>query len=196
MSDREKALKQQHEMQKDRQGQQAAMQMATNDRHRIKNPEFLKQLQDIDLDGDLYGWIEDELGPLTSGAFILGNRSASYEDQQMFLNWNKGERIIAEQSPGRLVRQNPYLNAIMQGIKGTPQYPDPTQNPEYREPLAKSRERRVIRDAMEPITNFQTLSIDNKGLDAAANATVENRTVSNEEQEKAGVGGRIKKVFE
>lgn len=195
MSDRESQLQHQNELHKDRQTHKAAVQMASNDRHKIKNPEFLKQLQDIDLDGDLYTWIEDELGPLTSGAFILGNRARSYEEQQMFLNWNKGERIVTERTPGRLIRENPLLNALMQGLQGTERHPNPTTRPEYRDPLEKSRKKRVIRDSMEPITNFQTLSIDNKGLDAASTATVENRTVSNEEQEQAGVGGRIKEVF-
>lgn len=195
MSEREQHLRQQHELQKDSTTHQAATQVAAhNEEEYLKNPEFLKQLQDPDVDTDLFDWVQDEFGPVFSGAHILGNRSEHYEHQQELLNRNKVERMVAERSPGRLLRDNPKMNALSQGIRGTPQYPDPTQNPAYRAPLT-SRKERVIRDAGEVMTNRETLSIDARGLDAVATATVENRTVSNEEQKTGGIRGKVSEVF-
>lgn len=168
--------------------------MAAKDEKHLKNPEFLKQLQDPDVDTDLFDWVQDEFGPVFSGAHILGNRSEHYEHQQELLNRNKVERMVAERSPGRLLRDNPKMNALAQGIQGTPQYPNPTQNPAYRGPLT-SRKERVIRDAGEVMTNRETLSIDARGLDAVATATVENRTVSNEEKKTGGIRGKVSEVF-
>lgn len=194
MSDQRQQLREQNELYKDRQSHQVAAQMAAEDKRHLKNPEFLKQLQDPDVDTDLWDWIEDEMGPTLSGAHILGNRSEHYEEQQELLNRNKVERTIAEREPGRLLKENPLLNALAQGIRGTKEWPDPTQNPAYREPLT-SRKQRVIRDTGEVMTNRETLSIDARGLDAVATATVENRTVSNEEKQKQGIRGKVGEVF-
>lgn len=195
MSEREQQLRQQHELNKDGTTHKAATQVAAkNEEQYLKNPEFLKQLQDPDVDTDLFDWVQDEFGPVFSGAHILGNRSEHYEHQQELLNRNKVERMVAERSPGRLLRDNPKMNALAQGIQGTPQYPDPTQNPAYRGPLT-SRKERVIRDAGEVMTNRETLSIDARGLDAVATATVENRTVSNEEKKTGGIRGKVSEVF-
>lgn len=195
MTDREQQLRQQKELKQDSINQQAATQVAAqNEEQYLKNPEFLKQLQDADVDTDLFDWLEDEFGPVFSGAHILGNRSEHYEHQQELLNRNKVERMVAERDPGRLLRENPKMNALAQGIQGTHTHPDPTQNPAYRGPLT-SRKQRVIRDAGEVMTNRETLSIDARGLDAVATATVENRTVSNEETKKGSIRGKVSEVF-
>lgn len=195
MTDNTETLRQQHEYRKGEIGQRAATQIAAEEaQHRVKNPEFLKQLQDPDVDSDLWNWVEDELGPPLSGAHILGNRSEHFEEQQSLLNRNKAQRMVAERSPGRLLREHPRLLALAQGIRGTKQHPDPTKHPEFRDPLTPRKER-VIRDAAEVMTNRQTLSIDGAGLDATANATVENRTVTNEERDEGGLKSRAKEVF-
>jgi hypothetical protein len=59
----------------------------------------------------------------------------------------------------------------------------------------RSRKKRVVRDAAEVATNRQSLSIDGRGLDAVSNVTVENRSVSQEEQSSDGVASRAKEVF-
>lgn len=193
--DPRQTLKDQHEMKMEETGHRAATQMAAEEaRHRVKNPEFLKQLQDPDADTDLWNWLEDEYGPTMSGSHILGHRSEHYEEQQDLLNRNKAERMVAERSPGRLLRENPRMLALAQGIQGTDNHPDPTTNPAFREPLT-SRKKRVIRDAAEVMTTRQTLSIGGRGVDAVSAATVENRTVTNEEQDSKGIRGRAKEVF-
>lgn len=161
---------------------------------RVENPEFLKQLQEADVDTDVFDWIEDEYGPVFSGAHIIGNRGEHYEDQQDLLNRSKAERMVAESTPGRLLVENPRMHALAMGIRGTREMPDPTDHEKYREP-ASSVEKRVIRDAMEVATSRETLAIEGRGLDAVATATVENRTVTNEEEKARGLTGKVKGVF-
>jgi len=161
---------------------------------RIKNPEFLKQLQEADLDSDVWDWLEAEIGPALSGSHILGVRDESYEDQQHLLNRNKAERWVAEGSPGRLLKENEEMLAQAQGVTGWEQGSGPEADPQYRAPHTSS-EKRVLRGAAEVITTRQTLSIGGRGVDAVSTATVENRTVTNEEEEASGVTGRAKEVF-
>jgi hypothetical protein len=187
-------IEQAQQMQLEAQGHQEAARVAAAEaKELLKNPEFLSQIQDADIDTDLFDWVEDEFGPVFSGAHILGNREDHFEEQQEMLNRNKSERMIAERSPGRLLREDPHKLALAQGLQGTPTYPDPTQRPEFREPLT-SRKRRVIRDAAEVATTRQTLAIAMGAIDAVANATVENRTISNEEKTESRAAG-VKEVF-
>ena len=195
VQDKERLQDQQHRLRIEEAQHKAATQMAAKEeKELLKNPEFLKQLQNPDVDTDLWDWVKDELGPTLSGAHILGNRDDHFEEQQELLNMNKVERLVAERSPGRLLRENPRMLAQAQGITGTEEYPDPTDNPKFREPLTP-REERVLRDAAEVMTTRQTLSIDGRGVDAVSTATVENRTVSNEERSAGGITERAKGVL-
>lgn len=187
-------VEQAHELQLEAQGQQAAAQVAAQEaRELLKNPEFLSQIQEADVDTDLYDWVRDEYGPVFSGSHILGNREDHYEEQQEMLNRNKAERMLAERTPGRLLRENPRMLALAQGVPGTKKHPDPTDDPAFRAPLS-SQKRRVIRDAAEVATTKQTLAIAMGAIDAVANATVENRTISNEEKSESRIAG-AKEVF-
>lgn len=185
----------QHELGLEQTANQAATQMAAEQAQElVKNPKFLEELQEADLDSDVYDWIEAEFGPLTSGAHIIGNRGEHFEEQQLWLNRNKVERMIAERSPGRLLRENPELHALAQGVRHWEVGEGPQSDPEYRAPIS-SRKKRVVRDSEEVVTTRQTLSIDGRGLDAVANATVENRSVQSE-QTQSGIKSRASKVFE
>lgn len=196
MPDQEQIIDKQHENKQAQQGSRVGLQMAAeSQRERVENPDFLGKLQEADVDTAAYDWIEEEVGPLLSGSHILGNRGEHYETVAEMLDRNKVERMIAEANPGRLLRENPRMLALAQGIRGSADHPDPTDNPAFREPLS-SREKRVLRDAQEVATNRKTMSIDHEGLDAVSNVTVENKTVSNEEAEEAGgVVGKIKGVY-
>lgn len=183
------------ERRKDQQEHQAAVQMAAEESRRtVKNPQFLDQLQAADLDTDLFDWLEDEIGILASGSNIKGVRDESYAEQQDLLVKNAIERMIAEGSPGRLLRENPRMHAISQGLTGTARHPDPTDHPDYTEPMSSS-DRRALRQAKDAIVNHQSLSIEGRGIDAVANATVERRSVDQSETEASGVTGRLKGVL-
>lgn len=195
MTDQQQALEQQHELKMERTGTQAAASAAVQKQaKKLENPEFLGQLQDEDVDTEVFDWVADEAGPVFSGSHILGHRSEHYEEQQDLLNRNKGERLVAERSPGRLLRENPRMLALAMGLQGTEQYPDPTDRPEFRAAMT-SRKKRVARDAMEVATNRQSLSIGGRGIDAVSNVTVENRSMAREEKSEDSVAGRVKEVF-
>jgi hypothetical protein len=193
--DQQELLNQKHDFKMQQTGARAASSVAAKEEQkRLKNPEFLSELQEEDVDTEVFDWVSDEYGPVFSGSHIIGNRGEHFEEQQELLNRNKAERHVAERTPGRLLRENPRLLALAQGLRGTEQHPDPTDRPEYRGPM-RSRKKRVVRDAAEVATNRQSLSIDGRGLDAVSNVTVENRSVSQEEQSSDGVASRAKEVF-
>jgi len=195
IDDRKHLTEHQTEQSKEQAEHQAAVQMAAEQSRRtVKNPEFLSQLQEADLDTDLHDTLEDEIGVLASGSNIKGVRGETYAEEQDLLVKNAIERVIAEGSPGRLLRENPRMHAIAQGLTGTRQYPDPTDRPGYTEPVDSS-DRRALRHAKDAIVNHQSLSIEGRGIDAVANATVERRSVDQSETEASGMTGRLKGVF-
>lgn len=154
----------------------AGQQVAKKTSRRKQNPHFFKQLQELGLDTDEYPWIEARLGPLQAGAHLIGNRSDEYEREAKWLDQNRGERIIAEGEPGRLCRGK--LLSIAQRVHGR-------DDKERVDPMTAD-ERRVVRDAMEGITNFKTLSIENTGLSSVTDATtVQKSEESTEEQSMA-----------
>jgi hypothetical protein len=185
----------QHEQTIEQTANQVATDMAAQEaQHTVKNPRFLEELKESGIDSGVFDWLESELGPLVSGGQIVGNRGEHFEEQQEYLNPNAIERMIAERTPGRLLRENPEINAVMQGITGWEMGTGPESDPRYRTPIS-SRKRRVLREAAQVLTSRQSLAVGGRGLDAVANATVENRKVSNKERQEGAVTSRAKEVF-
>jgi len=195
-TDQQKELNQhQAELSQNQTEHQAGVRMATKEQQKtLQNPQFLQQLQEADVDTDLFDWLEDEIGVLMSGSTMKGVRGEHYAEQQELLVKNAIERVIAEHSPGRLLRENPRMHAQMQGVQATETYPEPDEHPQYTEPMT-SKKRRALRQALEAIVNHQSLSIGGRGIDAVANATVERRNVQHDETEASGVTGRLRRVF-
>lgn len=140
------------------------------------NPGFYEKVRDPDVDSNVYNWVRDEFGPEFSGSHVSAFRDSNFPLRQELLNANMAERFIAENTPGRLLRENPKLNALAQGLTGTEEHPDPTDNPDYREPL-KQRERRIIRAAADAATSYQSLGTEGFGLESVTTATAESRVV-------------------
>lgn len=168
--------------------QDAAMRAASSQmEERIQNPDFLGELQRPKLDSEKYDWVEDELGPVFAGSKILGNRDEEqHPHARKWLNLNKRERMIAEGSPGRLLREHPAMLAISQR-----KHPEHVENNDITEPM-DSQDRRVTRDAMEAATDFETMAAGGAGLEAVSTATTEARQVTNEESESESGGIRSK----
>lgn len=183
LEDQKKARK---EIQSEKAAQQSAHQMLSKQMDEVyENPEFLDKLQDPDVDrSELHNWIEDEFGPLLSGAHIIANRSSGYERERKWLNENKGERIIAERNPGRLCKGP--IKRIAQKIHRRTD----------KEPLYEftQDEKRIVRDSMDVVTNRQSLSIGARALKAITEATAVSKVEKNEEKE-TGLRGKLKKMY-
>jgi len=195
IQEQKQLAEQQTELGKEQTAHSTGMQIAAEShREKVENPDFLGKLQEPDIDTDLFDWLHDEIGPVASGAHILGNRAEYYEEYATLKNQNKAERLVAEREPGRLLKQNPAMLAQSQGVTGWAQGEGPASQPDYRAPLT-SKKKRALRDAMEVLTNRQTMSIDARGLDAVSTVTVENKRVDSESQEASGAVSKAKEFF-
>lgn len=151
-----------------------------------QNPDFLRTIQNPDVDSDVFDWVSDEMGPELSGAHILGERPRSYADVADLLSQNAAERVISEATPGRFLREDDELLAIAQGVNG----PDASG---FREPV-DSRERRVIRGAHDVAAQRKTMSIGGAGRDTVG--TVQTETTTNSEEEAKGAAqGISERIF-
>lgn len=194
-NDQKQINEQQAELSQRQAEHRAGIQMAAQQQEKtLQNPQFLQQLQEPDLNTELFDWLEDEIGILASGSNIKGVRGDHYADQQSLLVKNAIERVLAEGTPGRLLAENPRMHAQAQGIEADRRHPDPTMHPHYDDPIT-SKERRALRQAKEAIVNHQSLSIEGRGIDAVANATVESRNIKQDETEATGITSRIQGVF-
>lgn len=142
---------------------------------RLENPEFFDQLRDLDIDTTAYPWVEDLLGPLQSGAHLIANREPGYEQEARWLDRNRAERMVAERSPGRLCR-----GKTLEIAQGVHKRDDASKRPRF-----TSDQRRVMRDAMEAVTNYKTLGIETAGLSSVTEATAVSRVEKSEEETKS-----------
>lgn len=142
---------------------------------RLENPEFFAQLRDVDIDTTEYPWLESRLGPLQSGAHLIANRGDDYENEIRWLDKNRAERLVGEGEPGRLCRGKTL--AVAQGVHRR-------QDKTATKPNTAD-ERRALRDAMEAVTNFKSLGIDNAGLSSVTEATAVSRVEKGETETKS-----------
>jgi hypothetical protein len=166
--------------------QSAAMQQAARQQEQtLQNGYFLNELRDSDIDSELYGWLEEEYPTLFSGAHSVTNRSDTWDQEADLLMHNKRERLVAERSPGRLLKDRPRLLAIAQGVSSP-------QDPKFREPLTPRKQRAIFGGA-EIAADLMALSKNRAGLDATTTATTENRVKreSAEESTKEKLSERL-----
>jgi len=164
----------------EQQAGQAAAQAAAQATHtklqeRKQNPEFFAQLRNLGIDTSEYPWVSARLGPLQAGAHLIGNRSEEYETETKWLDQNRGERLIAEGEPGRLCRGR--ILEIAQRVHNR-------ADKEVVDPMTMD-ERRVVRGAMEAVTNYKTLAIENTGLSSLTDATTVTKSETNETEQKS-----------
>jgi hypothetical protein len=169
MNDEEQEyLNKQEEQQLTASAQQTAMQVAQRQQEKtLQNEYFLNELRDSDLDSELFDWLEEEFPTMFSGAHAVSNRGNTWDREADLLTYSKRERLKAERTPGRLLKDRPRLLAIAQGA-------DSPQDPAYREPLTPRKER-AIYGAAEVSADLMALSKNSAGLDATTTATTENR---------------------
>jgi hypothetical protein len=157
-----------YQRQREQSAEQSAMNASTSAaqqqiQKRVQNPQFFAQLRDIDFpqSGEEYDWLEGELGPETSGAHLVGNRSAEYEQWLQWGNKNKAKRMQTEGTPGRLCKGSTL--AIAQGVH--------RRTDKDRRDAYTRDEKRAIRSAYEAVTNYQALAVGARGLRSVTQAT-------------------------
>lgn len=143
----------------------------------LMNPNFFAELKKHGVDSDLYDWISNEMGPEFADGQMVGNREGDHTHRQEWLGQNHIERMIAERTPGRLIKNKPYLLAVAQDCAS----PD---DPAFRAPLTGPK-RRVLRSAQDVATNRKSMAVDGYATEAVTTATHETRSVNNSDEKSA-----------
>ena len=190
-------------------GQQAALESASRQSERtVHNQQFLAELRDADLDSETYQWLQEEYPDWFSGAKAITNRGDEWDLNADLIMQNKRERAVAENRPGRLLRDRPFLHATMKGAD-TPQ-PDAYQSSEIpgdvqhwehvvaaknqtQDPIT-SQEFSRIYGAAEVAADLMTLSRNGAGLESVS--TVKTETTTRRESEEEETASRLGKVLE
>jgi hypothetical protein len=164
---------------------QAAGQAAVRASHssleeRKQNPEFLDRLRDLGLDTREFPRMTSRLGPLQADSHLIGNRAESYEREIKWLDQNRAERIITEAEHGRLCK------GVRREIAHRVAFRD---DKDQAAPRMTLDEKRAIRNAMQAVTDYKSLAIGGKGIDALTTATTVTKRETNEEQ--SGATGRL-----
>jgi hypothetical protein len=146
---------------------------------RKQNPEFLDRLRDLGLDTSDFPRMSSRLGPAGADSHLIGNRSEEYEREIKWLDQNRAERVVAERESGRLC--NGRRLAIAQRVH---QRDDKSVQGQL-----TIDEKRAIRNAFQAVTDYKSLAIGAKGIDALTTATTVTKRETNEEQ--SGATGRL-----
>jgi hypothetical protein len=188
-------MRRQRQQRLEQSAQQLASQQASRHAEKtVKNPDFADSIGDADVDTDLYDWIEAEFGPTFSKAHTHGNFHSDFDLERQILQPNLIERMIAERTPSRPLREDHQLLALAQGVDCDEQHPEPTDHPDFREPLTAAK-KRVLREAGRVATVQQSLGAGAKGYDGQTKVQTETRTVSNENSESSSLRERVAGVF-
>lgn len=137
------------------QGMSTASAMAARQDEQVyKNHKFLGELRDSGLSDDLV----HDLGPILSGAHVTAyHNPETHEPRITWLNENEAERGIIRASPGRLLKENPTMLSVAQGVHRRP-------DKAAIQPMTQD-ERAEHRQALKAATSLQTLGLDGKGLE-------------------------------
>lgn len=192
--EREAQTEQQTELTARKSSQKVAAEIARGSvQKRHENPEFLDKIRDADYPDAVFPDLEDELGPALSGAHAVANREPGHAHKREWLNYNAAERQITEHQPGRLLKDDPELLAVAQGVRTAdgrgfdPEAVDPAIN--------KPKRKRALRDAYDIVTAIQSLGEGAKGLTSLTEATAVSKVEKNEQESKKGVKGRLSSLY-
>jgi hypothetical protein len=189
--------------------QQTGLRMAAEQKqHTIHNEDFLNELRKADLDSDHLSWIKEEYPEWFSGAHAVTNRGDDWDMQADLIMMNKRERAVAQERPGRLLRDRPFMLAAMRGDQTPPadaynQPGVPGSMERWRQIVAKAgdafepitpEERRAIYGSAEVAADLMTLSRNAAGLDSVS--TVKTETNVRREEEEESTASRVGRVFE
>jgi hypothetical protein len=190
--------------------QQVGMRAAAEHKeHTVHNAQFLDELRDADLDdSELFGWLTEEYPEWFSGAHAVSNRPEDWDTQADLLMMNKRERAVAEQRPGRLLRDRPFLHAVMTDKTPAPEafeqagIPEPPGEETWRDRLADaeppqppltSQEKSRLYGAAEVAADLMALSAGGAGLESVS--TVKTETSVRREEEDESTKERVGRML-
>lgn len=179
----EERLRRQKRMQMDVSAENRSQQIAAEEVSEIhKNPEFMEKLQELGIQSETFEWVQEELGVEVAGAHVFGNRDKGYAERVDLMSSNTTAKVVAEASPGRILRENPDMLAVARGLHHRV---DGTVDEVLAElqPPANTREKRAMRASDELITNIKAKAEGSEGLDAVSTVQTERKNHSNEESE-------------
>lgn len=163
------------------------------------NPGFHKETSDPDLDSEKWDWLENELGPKTSRAHVLGDLPEEHGEVQSLLNRNAAERFIAEREWGYLLKKNPAVAAVYMGVQpGEGAILEPSKwldDPAAVLPLENAEAQRAVRDAYEALTTRESLAQEGKWADALTTATTETIHSDQVDEDVSETSRRLSGVF-
>jgi len=175
--------------------------------HTVHNEAFLNELVQADIDSEIWDGIEEIHPTWFSRAHAVTNRGEDWAIQADLLMMNKRERAVAEARPGRLLRDRPFLRAVMAdktppreafqqpGIPGPDEHwREKTLAEETpREPLTSQQKSRIY-GAAEVSADLMALSAGGAGLESVS--TVKTETSVRREEEDESTASRVGRVFE
>lgn len=190
-------------------GQKTGLRMAAEQKqHTVHNEDFLNELRKADIDSEHLSWIKEEYPEWFSGAHAVTNRGDDWDLEADLIMQNKRERAVAQERPGRLLRDRPFMLAAMRGDDTPPaeaydRRGIPGSQAAWRDFVAKqddpfkpitSEERRAIYGAAEVAADLMALSRNAAGLDSVS--TVKTETNVRREEEEESTASRVGRVFE
>jgi hypothetical protein len=170
----------QKEVQREGRTQEAAMSKAMQEFR--QNPEFLELLRDAGLEDS----VDEELGPMTSGAHVTAFREEDFENRRRWLNMAKGEQILTERDRGRLAKKTAIARAAHAVFGGSePEPPDDFS----------SADKRDIREAMSAVTSLQSLGVQGEGLSAVSEITAVSKTETDEKSDSRSIKDKVMSIY-
>lgn len=181
---------------------------AEHKEHTVHNEAFLNELRKAGIESDVWDGIEEEYPTWFADAHAVTNRGEEWGLHANLQMGNKRERALAERRPGRLLRDRPFLHAVMAdadlppleafeqpGIPGDREHwRQRTLAGETPQQPATSAEMSRIYGAAEVASDLMALSKNGAGLESVS--TVKTETSVRREEEEEGTASRIGKVME
>lgn len=159
------------------------------------DPGFFAETSELDADTEMFPWMENVSGSKASKAHVMGNMPEAYAEQQQYLNMNQGERMIAEQDMGYLLKKNKPVAAVYQDARdvslnanGKLVYEDE----DLIDPIELDRRRRAYRDLSQLWTVRESLAVQARYFDGLTTATTESRVQDTVEEEASGTKRRLR----
>lgn len=191
--------------------QQTGLRAAEEHKQRtVHNENFLRELRKVglDIDDDLEKSLEEEFPTWFAAPKAVTNRGDDWELQSDLQMMNKRERAVARGRPGRLLRDRPWIRAVMERNESPPleAYDMPgipgdredwrrvVSSKETTDPVVDSKDKARIYGGAEVAADLMTLSRNGAGLESVS--TVKTETAVRRSEEDESTTEKVGRVLE